>query len=213
MSNTSYSIQQGSQAMFNITAIDYDNHPIQTRVHVGLVQRRWEDGKSVTTPGPSTDVTTDASGHAQATLATPVAGSMEVVATATTPENRELKDTSWLWVMGSREADMWGGDSQQVQIITDKKKYAVGRGGAPEHRDAGDWIPCAGDSDGEYCGVSKGDVVGWQDAELGHADQPAIPCQTCRWMQYSFRTIRCMRQTRTSRCLGRKAVAGRDHAG
>lgn len=122
----SYSVQQGSQATFNVTAVDYNNHPVQAAVHVALVQRRWESGKMVTTPKTSTDVTTDAGGHGQATLLTREAGSIEVVATATTPENRSLQDTSWLWVMGSGEADLWGGQSQQVQIIADKKKYAVG---------------------------------------------------------------------------------------
>ncbi len=123
---TSYAVQQGSKAMFNVAAVDYDNHPVQTQMHVALLQRRWENGKTVTTPGPSTDVTTDASGRAQTTLPTRDAGSMEVVATAMTPESRSLQDTSWLWVMGSGEADPWGAQSQQVQIIADKKKYAVG---------------------------------------------------------------------------------------
>jgi uncharacterized protein YfaS (alpha-2-macroglobulin family) len=123
---TSYAVQQGSRARFQVTAVDYDNRPVQTRVHVGLVQRRWDNGKTVTKQGPSTDVTTDASGRAEATLSAQDAASMEVVATATTPENRQVQDTSWLWVMGSREAEMWGGNSQQVQIIADKKKYAVG---------------------------------------------------------------------------------------
>ena len=122
----SYALQQGTRARFRITAVDYDNHPVQTQVRVGLVQRRWDNGKTITTQGPSTDVTTDASGHAEATLQAQDAGSMEVVATATTPENRQVQDTNWLWVMGASEAEMWGGTSQQVQIIADKKKYAVG---------------------------------------------------------------------------------------
>ena len=123
---TTYAVQKGSQAAFDVTAVDYDNHPVQTRVHVSLAQRRWERGKTVTIPGPSTDVTTDAAGHGRAVLETRDAGSMEVVATATTPENRSLQDTSWLWVMGSGDADLWGGASQQVQIIADKTKYVVG---------------------------------------------------------------------------------------
>ena len=122
----SYAVQQGSEAMFDVTAVDYDNHPVQTNVHVAMVQRRWNNGKTLTIPGPSTEASTDSSGHAKVTLATKDAGSMEVVATATTPENRVVRDTSWLWVMGSREAEMWGPDSQQVQIIADKKKYVVG---------------------------------------------------------------------------------------
>ena len=41
-------------------------------------------------------------------------------------ESRVVQDTSWLWVMGSGEADLWGAQSQQLQIIADKKKYSVG---------------------------------------------------------------------------------------
>ncbi len=122
----SYAVQQGSSALFNLTAVDYENHPVKTSVHIALMHYRWENGKTITTQGPATDVTTDASGHAQATIITKDAGSMEVVATATTPENRVLEDTTWLWVMGSREASLWGNDSRQVQIIADKKTYNVG---------------------------------------------------------------------------------------
>ncbi len=89
----SYAVQQGSQAMFNVTAVDYDNHPIQAKVHIALLQRRWDNGKTLTIPGPSSDVSTDSSGHAQVTLAAKDAGSIEVMATATTPENRGVQDT------------------------------------------------------------------------------------------------------------------------
>lgn len=122
----SYAVQKGAQAAFDVTAMDYDNRPVQTSIKVQMVQRKWENGKTMTILGPSTEVATDASGRGRAVLSTRDAGSMEVIATATTPENRSLQDTSWLWVMGSGEADLWGGMSQQVQIIADKKKYAVG---------------------------------------------------------------------------------------
>ncbi|WP_260705952.1 alpha-2-macroglobulin family protein [Edaphobacter flagellatus] len=122
----SYAVRQGAQAAFQVSAVDYDNHPVQTRMHVALVERKWVNGKTVTTQGPSTDVTTDAAGNGRALLSVTNAGSMEVIATATTPEKRTVQDTSWLWVMGSGEESLWGGTSQQVQIIADKKKYAVG---------------------------------------------------------------------------------------
>ena len=121
-----YAVQQGSQATFNVSAVDYDDHPVQTRVHLALVRRMWNNGKAVTTQGPSTDLTTDAAGNARAVITVGEAGSMEVEATATTPESRVVQDTSWLWVMGTGEANWWGGMSQQLQIIADKKKYSVG---------------------------------------------------------------------------------------
>lgn len=122
----SYAVHQRDQAVFQVTAVDYDNHPVQTRVHVSLVQRKWQNGKSTTIQGPETDVTTDSAGRGRAVLTVRDAGSMEAIATATTPESRVVTDTSWLWVMGSGESDWWGANSQQVQVIADKKKYAVG---------------------------------------------------------------------------------------
>ena len=37
-----------------------------------------------------------------------------------------MQDTSWLWVMGTGEANWGGGMWQPLQIIADKKKYSVG---------------------------------------------------------------------------------------
>jgi uncharacterized protein YfaS (alpha-2-macroglobulin family) len=122
----SYAVKQDEQTSFKVSAVDYDNHPVQTKVHVQLVQRRWKDGKTTLTEGSSTDVVTDSAGKGRAVLKANLSGSMEAVATATTPENRTVRDTSWLWVMGSGESGYGWGGSQQVQIVTDKKKYAVG---------------------------------------------------------------------------------------
>jgi hypothetical protein len=122
---TSYSVRSGSSANFTVTATDYDNKPVQTSVHLGLTWRRYTDGKTVTTNGGSTDVTTDARGTAHATIAVDQSGSAEVVASSTTPENRTVTDYTWLWVFGSNEAD-WSNGSQTVQIVADKKSYIPG---------------------------------------------------------------------------------------
>ena len=52
-------------------------------------------------------------------------GSTEVQASATTPEQRTVFDSTYLWVMGGNE-EGWGGQSQAVRIVTDKKSYAPG---------------------------------------------------------------------------------------
>jgi uncharacterized protein YfaS (alpha-2-macroglobulin family) len=121
----SYAIRVGDSALFNVTAVDYDNKPVQTRVHLQLVTHKYANGKTQTIPGTSTDVTTDASGRAQGKIPVSAAGSAEVVATATTPEQRTVYDSTYLWVMGGNE-EGWGGESRAVQIIADKKSYAVG---------------------------------------------------------------------------------------
>ena len=105
--------------------MDYDNHPVQTRVHLQLVTHKYANGATQTIRGASTDVTTDASGRAQGSLPVTVAGSTEVEATATTPEQRTVFDSNFVWVIGGNE-EGWGGEARAVQVIADKKSYAPG---------------------------------------------------------------------------------------
>jgi uncharacterized protein YfaS (alpha-2-macroglobulin family) len=121
----SYAVRVGDSALFNVTAVDYDNHPVATRVDLQLVTHKYANGKTQTVRGAATDVNTDANGHAQGTLPAAAAGSAEVEASATTPESRTVVDSSYLWIMGNNEAG-WGGESRAVQIIADKKTYAPG---------------------------------------------------------------------------------------
>jgi hypothetical protein len=122
----SYSVRAGSNASFTVTAVDYDNKPVQTHVHLSLNWRRYSDGKTVTTAGPSTDVTTDARGTAHASLPISQAGSAEVLGSSATPENRTVTDETWLWVFGGNEADWFSNGAQSVQIVADKKTYVPG---------------------------------------------------------------------------------------
>jgi len=122
----SYAVRAGDPATFRITAVDYDNKPVQTRVHLQLVYRRWSNGKTETTQGGAADVTTDARGTGQVTIPAQIAGSAEVEASATTPENRAVTDSTYLWVMGGGDTSWFGGTSQNVQIIADKKSYTPG---------------------------------------------------------------------------------------
>ncbi len=58
----SYAARAGESGTFRVTAVDYDNKPVQTTVHLQLVYRRWSNGKTETANGGTTDVTTDARG-------------------------------------------------------------------------------------------------------------------------------------------------------
>jgi uncharacterized protein YfaS (alpha-2-macroglobulin family) len=122
----SYAVRSGDNAHFSITAVDYDNKPVQTQAHLGLTWRRYSDGKTVTTVGGSTDVTTDARGTAHAAIPVNQSGSAEVLVSSNTPEGRTVVDESYLWVFGGNEADWLSGGSQPVQIVADKKTYAPG---------------------------------------------------------------------------------------
>jgi hypothetical protein len=122
----SYSVRAGSSTNFTVTALDYDNKPVQTHVHLALTWRHYADGKTTTTNGGSADVTTDQRGTASASVPVDQSGSAEVLASSTTPENRTVIDETWLWVFGSNEADWFSNSAQSVQIVTDKKTYSPG---------------------------------------------------------------------------------------
>lgn len=121
----SYAVRTGQSAVFNVTAVDYDDKPVKTAVHLQLVSHRWANGKAETKQLGSTDLTTDATGKGQASIPIETSGSLEVEATANTPEGRVVSDWGWLWVLGGNEAD-WSGGSRALQIIADKKSYAPG---------------------------------------------------------------------------------------
>ncbi len=119
----SYVYTKGSTATVTITAQDYDKKPVQTMFHVELNRWDWRKGagQSVTT----TQGQTDASGKAQIKLTIPDAGEFRVRVTATTPENRTVETTAFLWAPG--ESPWWSGPAEErVQIVPDKKTYQPG---------------------------------------------------------------------------------------
>ena len=125
----SYAIHAGDAAKFRVTTVDYEEKPVSTRVHVQLVFRHYENGKTQTTPGAAVDVTTDASGQAtgQVPVGTPQYSSAELEATASAmqPGTRDPMDDSYLWIMGASEIG-WDNSTQTTQIVADKKTYAPG---------------------------------------------------------------------------------------
>ncbi|WP_052200176.1 alpha-2-macroglobulin [Terriglobus sp. TAA 43] len=125
----SYAVRPNEMAKVRVTAVDYDNKPVSTRVHLQLRFRHWESGKNVITEGAATDVTMDASGHATGELpvGTPQYASAEVMATAASVQSgtRDPIDTSYLYILGAGERS-WESGSGTAQIVTDKKSYAPG---------------------------------------------------------------------------------------
>ncbi len=125
----SYAVHPNETAKVRVTAVDYDNKPVSTRVHVQLRFHHWENGTNTTIEGASTDVTTDATGHAVGEIAvgTPKYSSAELLATATSVRSGtpDPVDTSYLYILGAGEQS-WDSSSGTAQIITDKKSYAPG---------------------------------------------------------------------------------------
>ncbi len=125
----SYAVHAGDHAKFHITALDYDNKPVSTRVHVQLVFHHYTNGSTQTTLGAAVDVTTDATGHAAGELpiGVPLYSSAEMVATASAvqPGTRNPTDSSFLWIMGAGEIG-WDNSAETTQIVADKKTYTPG---------------------------------------------------------------------------------------
>ena len=107
----SYSVQQGQNASFQVTAIDYDGKPVQTPVHLHLEDRRYNMGWPRTytaTAAGDADATTGSDGTVVVQMPANMAGSLNVVATAVTPEKRTVQDIGWLWVNGLQERRLRG---------------------------------------------------------------------------------------------------------
>ena len=125
----SYAVRPNETAKVRVTTVDYDNKPVSTRVHLQMRFRHYEGGKAVTVDGASTDVTTDATGHAigELPVGTPKYSSAEVLATASSVQKGtpDPTDSSYLYVLGVGEQS-WDSNSGTAQIITDKKSYAPG---------------------------------------------------------------------------------------
>ncbi len=125
----SYAVHPGEMAKFRVTAVDYDDKPVSTHVHVQLVFHHYQSGKTQTTLGATVDVNTDATGHATGSI--PIgnpqysSADLEATATAVQPGTRNPVDSSYLWIMGAGEMG-WNDSTQTTQIISDKKTYAPG---------------------------------------------------------------------------------------
>ena len=122
----SYAVRIGQNASFTVTAVDYDNKPVQAKVHLQLSLSHWSKGETTVEQLAATDVETDIHGEAHATMPVNKSGGIEVDASSETPENRTVQDSSWIWAMGGNDTDWFSGGSRSVQIIADKKSYMPG---------------------------------------------------------------------------------------
>ncbi len=122
----SYVYQGGQPVKVKVHAQDYDGKPVQTQVHVAAALIKWD---SVTherseNQAAAQDATTGADGTAMVDLAVSGSGDFEVTASATTPEQRVVEGRTWVWIWNG--AGEFYNANTQMQIVTDKKSYAVG---------------------------------------------------------------------------------------
>ena len=121
-----YFYTAGSTAIFTVEARDYDNNPVQTRVHIELLPwdrraRSFGDAKG------SSDVDTGADGSAKAQFIIPDASTYRVRISARTPEGRAVEDVVSIWTAGGGYDDFYGDSARKsLQIVLDKKTYRPG---------------------------------------------------------------------------------------
>lgn len=126
-----YGVHPGEDAKFRVTAVDYDNRPIATRVHVQLAYRHYQDGTSTTIDGGSVNLQTDAAGHATGALRIDKneysSAALLATASAVVPGTRDVTDEGYVWIMGSNiSAADYGSESSTAHLLADKKTYAPG---------------------------------------------------------------------------------------
>lgn len=120
-----YFVEPGANIGISIEARDYDARPVRARIHVELLHYdpRRPDKYEVRA---SKDVETSEAGLAPTDFTMPAqGGTYRIRATSHTPENRDVRDESYLWVSGGAWPDS-GGDRKTVQIVPDKKRYSPG---------------------------------------------------------------------------------------
>jgi uncharacterized protein YfaS (alpha-2-macroglobulin family) len=117
-----YVVSPGTPTALKLTAVDYDNKPIQTKIDLQLYSGYDRKTSDLVT---QTQTTTGADGLGSASFTIPKAGVFYVVATATTPENRKVESVTYVWATGSGPS-IYGGREGAIQIIPDKKSYQPG---------------------------------------------------------------------------------------
>ena len=119
----SYLYREGETPRLTLRAQDYDSHPVATKAHIELVRNPYGKPREVLA---QRDVEIGADGQAQFDLPTTGTGSLKVIASAATPEGRQVTSVAYFWIPGSGE-NWWGeGGNRRIQVIPDKKTYKVG---------------------------------------------------------------------------------------
>lgn len=129
--NINYGVRVGEAARFRVKAVDYDNKPVSTRIHVQLAYRHYVNGKTEMINGDSIDLQTDTIGSAEGSL--PVkqsnysSAALLASAKAVVPGTRDVTDEGYVWVMGANESgEGYRETSQTARIMADKRTYAPG---------------------------------------------------------------------------------------
>lgn len=126
ISGESYVYQLGETIRATAVAKDYDGNPVHTSVRVELIRSRWYYPRNQEeTILDTRDAETGPDGTARVTFPAKEAGSLFLRVKAQTPENREVRADTYLWITSS-QAGWWGTEHREIRMVADKKSYKVG---------------------------------------------------------------------------------------
>ncbi len=122
----SYIAHKGDTATFTVTAVDYDDKPVSTPVHLHLSETHTLFGQTTTTNAGDADTTTNADGKGTVALPVTTNGSLNILATAQTPEHRTVQDSTYIYVSGDVAYDNGTDGGSNMRLLADKKSYQPG---------------------------------------------------------------------------------------
>jgi hypothetical protein len=179
-----YVVHVGKAVRFRITAVDYDNKPISTAVHVQLAYRLYVNGKTETVDGDNLDLQTDAEGHAAGSLPVKLflysSAALLATAKAVAPGTRDVNDEGYIWVMGAHVvADDYGSDSQSPAACR-QEELRPRRQRAPQPRLRSRRLPCADHYHRQYADQARAHEQRRQNTLLRPAHHCGIATQPHR---------------------------------
>ncbi len=121
----SYLYRKGDTAQFTVEARDYDSNPVRTAVHLEVVRHFWQQPGTKDVVVLARDAQTASDGTARVDVPLNESGDLLVRVTAKTPENREVSNTTYVWIPGT-DQNWYAGGQREIKIIPDKKSYSVG---------------------------------------------------------------------------------------
>jgi alpha-2-macroglobulin len=135
-----YVTRAGDPASVDLVAVDKDGKPAPgVQVTVSFFSRKWlsvkerqPDGGYMWNSKPedtllsANTLTTDASGKTRAAVTPQDAGSIRVVAEVADGKGNKNRSAAYIYVSGSGFASWQIGNTDRVDLVPDKKEYAVG---------------------------------------------------------------------------------------
>ena len=137
---TEYVATAGSEATFDLIAVDWESQPMaDLPLQIEVVERRWssvqeqdESGRTVWTweveevPVTDGEVTTGADGKAQFSFTPEAGGIYKLRATATDEAGNAIIAADQVWVAGPEYVAWRQQNSNRIDLVTDKRDYQIG---------------------------------------------------------------------------------------